>query len=255
MMNEQNVSPSVEPINESVSVNETASPTVDTSVSIPVSAEPVIQEKAKTFSQDQVNIISADVKRRAEARLRSEYEAQLKSLNVPRQQEAKPSEQTQTQDAPSAPTTYTEEQIYNIVKQRQERDQEEYNQQVIANDFLTKVQAAGKVDKMESSGLGKVPPNHPLVPMLNSLDNVGDVIDDFDANPVKIANLLNITMLNPMGAFKELQAISNSIKRNKEALAKAKAPEPLNQLKPSSYGLGGGDSSISERRRNPAFRF
>jgi hypothetical protein len=100
-----------------------------------------------------------------------------------------------------------------------------------------------------------LPVNHPLIPMLNSLDNVTDIIDDFDENPAKVANLLAVTMLNPMNGFKELQKISQSIKRNKEALAKPKAAEPSSQLKPSSYGLGDGISSVSEKRKNSLFKF
>ena len=260
MINEQNVSPSVAPVSESAPVIESVQPTVNTS--IPASSEPVKQEKVKTFTEDQMKVISDDVKRRTEARLRAEYEAQLKSSNTQKQQESTPGEQTQQQtgqQTQTVPSAYTEEQIYNIVKQKQAQDQEKYAQEAALNDFLTKIKAAGKGDKLEASGLGNLKLDHPLIPtlmpMLNSLDNVADVIDDFGDNPVKVANLLAVTMLNPMNGYKELQAISQSIKRNKEALAKEKAPEPLNQLKPSSYGLGGGASSISDKRRNPAFKF
>jgi hypothetical protein len=150
---------------------------------------------------------------------------------------------------------YNEEQLYNNFKQRQERENQEQQTQNIANDFLAKIQSSGRAEKLESSGLGQLPVNHPLVHMLNSVDNLSDIIDDFETNPVKVANLLSITHLNPMNGLRELQNISASIRRNKEALEREKAPAPLSQLKPSSYGLGGGPQTISDKRRNSAFKF
>ena len=223
--------------------------------------EPQKDKNEKFFTQDQLNIMSNDVKRRTEAKIRAEYEARMKELMASKKQDANeqqnaiPSGDEQKSAEALSSAGYTEEQIYNIVKQRQQRDHEESAKQYVVTELLTKIQAAGKAEKLESSGLGNLPSDHPLVPMLNSLDNVGDVIDDFEANPVKVANLLAVTMLNPTNGLKELQAISQSIKRNKEALAKEKAPEPLNQLKPSSYGLSSGDESVSGRRRNSLFKF
>lgn len=253
MTDEQNASPDISPAVESAPQSDTVQQsTTDTNASMP--SEPVKQ--GKVFDEAQMRNISAsvkrDVERKTEARLRAEFEAQLKTYQ-PQQQ------QTQTEQALSQPASsiagLTEEQLYNNFRQRQEREQYELQTQNTTNDFLMKIQAAGKADKIESSGLGQIPTNHPLVSMLNGVDNIADVIDDFDSNPVKVANLLAITHLNPMNGFKALQEISQSIKRNKEALAKDKAPEPLTQLKPSSYGLGGGASSISEKRKNTAFKF
>ena len=252
MVNEQNATPSVVPAIPAAPVIEASQPTVDTKIdtSPSVSSEPVKQEEGfKSFTEDQMKVISADVKRRTEARVRAELEAQYRPQKAPEQ----PAEQYQASQPAIA--NYTEEQLYNSFRARQEKEQAELNQQNVANELLMKVQAAGLAQKIESSGIGNLPLNHPLVPMLNSLDNVADVIEEFDTNPVKVANLLAVTMLNPMNGFKELQSLSQSIKRNKEALAKAKAPEPQSQLKPSSYGLGGGASTVSDKRKNAAFRF
>lgn len=242
MLSDNNASS--ESVVESAPVTETA-PQQDVSNESSVESTPVKQEK--TFNESQMRIISAqvkrDVERRTEERLRSEYEAQYR----PQSSEQQASEQTQP--------AYNEEQLYNNFKARQEREQHEANTQYIANEFLQKLQSTGKAEKIESSGIGNLPVNHPLIPMLNGLDNISDVIDDFDSNPIKVANLLAITHLNSMNGFRELQNISNSIKRNKEALARDKAPAPLSQLKPSSYGLGGGPRTISDKRRDPSMKF
>jgi hypothetical protein len=246
-MEEQDVSSSTQGSEVApATIAEPTPSTSDTSVTASSSA-PLEEEKGKTFNEDQMHIISDDVRRRTEAKLRAEYEAQIKSLREPKQQ-AQSEQQANI-------AGLTEEQLYNNFKQRQQAEQQEFEQQNAVNTFLTKVQAAGMGQKIESSGLGQLPVNHPLIPMLNSLDNVTDVVDDFDANPTKVANLLAVTMLNPMNGFKELQKLSQSIKRNKEALAKPKAAEPPPQLKPSSYGLGDGTSSVSEKRKSSLFKF
>jgi len=239
MLSENNVSN--ESVVESAPVTETAPQQDVVSNESSVSTEPV--KKEKSFSESQMRIISNDVKRRTEERLRAEYEAQYR----PSTQEQPVTEQSQP--------VYNEEQLYNNFKQRQEREQQEMQTQSIANDFLSKIQISGKADKLESSGLGQLPVNHPLVHMLNSVDNLSDIIDDFETNPVKVANLLAITHLNPMNGLRELQNISASIRRNKEALERDRAPAPLSQLKPSSYGLGGGPRTVSDKRRDPALKF
>ena len=238
MLSENNVSN--ESVVEASPVTESA-PQQDVSNEPSVSAEPVKQ--SKVFNEEQMKIISNSVRKNTEAKIRAEYEAQYR----PSTQEQPVTEQSQP--------AYNEEQLYNNFKQRQEREQQEMQTQNIANDFLSKVQAANRADKLESSGLGQLPVNHPLVHMLNSVDNLSDIIDDFETNPVKVANLLAITHLNPMNGLRELQNISASIRRNKEALERDRAPAPLSQLKPSSYGLGGGPRTVSDKRRDPALKF
>lgn len=238
MLSDNNIS-NEQPVVDASPVTESA-PQQDVSNEPSVSSEPVKQ--GKTFSEEQMRVISAATKRNVEAKLRAEYEAKYNP-----QRAEQPAEQSQP--------VYDEEQLYNNFKQRQEQEQQELQTQSIANDFLAKVQQSGRADKLESSGLGQLPVNHPLVHMLNSVDNLSDIIDDFEASPVKVANLLAITHLNPMNGLRELQNISASIRRNKEALEREKAPAPLSQLKPSSYGLGGGPQTISDKRRNPSLKF
>lgn len=254
-MEEQNTTVTSTQVSESIpaQVVEAAPQTSDSS--IPASPEPVANtaQEEEFYNKDQMRVISNDVKRRTEAKLRAEYEAKIRELNE-LQSGSQQETQQQSSQRPNI-AALTEEQLYANFKQRQQAEQQEIEQQNVVSTFLNKVQAAGIGQKIESSGLGQLPVNHPLIPMLNSLDNVTDIIDDFDENPAKVANLLAVTMLNPMNGFKELQKISQSIKRNKEALAKPKAAEPPPQLKPSSYGLGGGVSSVSEKRKSSLFKF
>ena len=249
-MEEVNVSTASQVVDTSPAPESAEPVTQNNEVSQPASSEPVKQEESKAYNEDQMRVISNDVKRRTEAKLRAEYEAQLQALQGYPQQE-------KTEQSPSIAglTEQQLHQLYSNFKQRQDFEQREVEQQNVVNSFLTKVQAAGLGHKIESSGLGQLPVNHPLIPMLNALDNVNDVIDDFDTNPVKVANLLAVTMLNPTKGFQELQNLSNSIKRNKEALAKPKAAEPPTQLKPSPYGLGNGVLSVSDKRKNSLYKF
>ena len=250
-MEEVNVSTASQVV-EARPAPQSAEPVTQTNeVSTPAPSEPVKQEESKAYNEDQMRVISNDVKRRTEAKIRAEYEAQLQAL------QGYPQQQERTEQIPSIAglTEQQLHQLYSNFRQRQDIEQREVEQQNVVNSFLTKVQAAGLGNKIESSGLGQLPVNHPLIPMLNALDNVNDVIDDFDANPVKVANLLAVTMLNPTKGFQELQNLSNSIKRNKEALAKPKAAEPPTQLKPSPYGLGNGVLSVSDKRKNSLYKF
>ncbi len=252
-VNNENVSQ--QPVEASAPI-ETAAPVEQ----INVDSTPAPAEEAKRddlLTKDQMRIISADVKRRTEAKVRAEYEEQLRALREG-QQRGDTSPNQSPQEAQSNIAGLSQDQIhqlYNDFKQRQNFEQQEIEQQNAVNNLLAKVQAAGISQKIESSGLGNLPLNHPLIPMLSSLDNVTDVIDDFDSNPVKVANLLAVTMLNPTKGFQELQNLSNSIKRNKEALAKPKAAEPPAQLKPTTYGLGNGTPSVSDKRKSALFKF
>lgn len=253
-MEDSNVLAASQP-SETNSTQQTVEPvTQSNEVSEPALSEPVKQEN-DTITKDQMRVISADVKRRTEAKLRAEYEAQLNALRDNKKQESPENISQQEQVNIAGLTDEQLHQLYNNFKQRQSYEQQETEQQNVVNSFLTKVQSAGLGQKIESSGLGQLPVNHPLIPMLNSLDNVNDVIEDFDANPIKVANLLLVTNLNPVKGFNELQNLSNSIKRNKEALAKPKASNPPDQLKPSSYGLGNGVTSTADKRKNPLYKF
>jgi hypothetical protein len=247
---------------ENISIENTAAPQAEPAVQQSNVVDTVVKSEPTTFNQDQVNIISADTKRRTEERVRAEVKAEYESRYGAKPNLSTQNEAIGTGAVQSSPSTnqienkgFNEEQLYQNFRQRQEQEQQHFQQQQMTNDSLMKIQASGKADKIESSGIGNLPTNHPLIPMLNSLDNIADVLDDFSDNPVKVANLLAVTYLNPLNGFKELQGISNSIKRNKDALAKEKAPVPSSQLKPSSLGLGGGELSMSSKRSNKAFRF
>jgi len=242
---------------EAVEVSEDAS-AIDNNVAAETSVAPEKQpaeENVKHFSQDQVNIISNDVKRKTEARIRAEYEARLNAANTADQQSSERHyEQDEMVQRPSQ-EAYTEEQRYQLFKRRQQQEYEDQTRLAVANDIKSKLVAAGNFDKLESSGLGQISSDHPLVSMLNSLDNLPDVVNEFDADITKLTTILNATNIKPQKGIQKLIALSQSIKRNKEALSREKAPEPLSQIKPSSYGLGGGEESISDIRKLPSLRF
>ena len=238
-------------------------------VSQVVETKPV-ERPAKVFNEDQMRIISNNAKRagerEAEERLRRQYQPQPGQQPTLNTQEAtnagelvgrQPLAANSSQNGSNAiidPEAQFREFQRRLDSER-ERDHAIAQTQQIASDFVLKVQASNRSGQLESSGIGNLPTDHPIIPLLNSIDNVPDVLDDLAANPSKVPSLIAITFLNPLNGLREIQALSDSIKRNKEALAKAKAPPPPDQLKPSTYGLSGGEKSISDKRRDPLYRF
>ena len=141
-----------------------------------------------------------------------------------------------------------------LEQQNEQRHREEQSQ--VVSEFLGKVQSSGRGDQIKTTGIGRLYENHPFIPLLNSFDNMDDMLDHFSENPEKVPQLAATAWLDPDNGFRAMKKVSESIKRNKEALAKEKAPVPQSQLKPSSYGLGGGGTeSVSDLRKNPMLRF
>jgi len=261
---------SVQPAIESSAADTSTQPTSSTPVVSPVVETKLAERPVKVFNEDQMRIISNNAKkageRDAEERLKRQYESQLGLKPTLNTQEAtnagelvgrQPQTANSSQNGSNA--ILDQEAQFREFKRRldSERAQEYANAQTqqIANDFVLKVQASNKGDKLDASGIGNLPPDHPIIPLLNSIDNVPDVLDDLAAHPSKVPNLIAITYLNPLNGLREIQALSDAIKRNKEALAKAKAPAPPDQLKPSTYGLSGGERSIADKRKDPLYRF
>jgi hypothetical protein len=221
--------------------------TTTTAPEIKTQDAPVKPEKL--FTQDQFNVASNDVKKRTEqkveARLRAEFAEKLASL-----QQQSNSSAAMSQPVEASKQVYTEDQVWDVIQRRQQEAEQTAKVQYVASEFVNKVQSANAMDKLEKLGISKVSIDSPIVSFLNSVDNIGDVLSDFNENPIKLANLDAIYRINPELATQELQKLSQSIKRNKEALEKEKAPVPSDKLRPSSLGLGSGTTSISSIRKS-----
>jgi len=118
----------------------------------------------------------------------------------------------------------------------------------VAQQFTGKITAAkSKIPDIEESTMlldlaGK---NAGMAYLLNMVDNTADLIHDLRHNPSKAANLSAIMNINPQLAFQEVQKLSDSIKKNQNALGMKQPNTPLDQLEPTDASLNNGSSSIA----------
>lgn len=126
----------------------------------------------------------------------------------------------------------------------------------IAYDFVGKMQAAkDKYSDFEETVAQLNLPAHPhIVYWANSLDNTADVVYDIAKNPEKFAGILMLAQSAPELARRKLSELSNSIKKNEEALKQPNVNEPLSQLRPSSVGTDNGSMKVRDLRRQPWLR-
>lgn len=92
------------------------------------------------------------------------------------------------------------------------------------------------------------------VEAFNNLPNTADVLYELGKNPAKFSNVLTLMGRSPRLAYEELCRLSDSIKKNEDALAQNsanKVNEPLDQVKPTNIGAGNGKnpSSVSDFRK------
>lgn len=215
----------------------------------------------KTFTRDELAKITDRTKRETEEKVRKEVlsEMQRKALES--------AEQLQMQSSvpnPSIPTQQqqggqylTREDLINLQRKQAEDIQKKIDSE-IANSFMQKIELAKQEnpdfdkDVMTPLNVGGLP--MPIVNLLNSVDNVGDVLKEMAERPSTFTEVMNAYAWNPELARKALYKLSNSIKANKDAIKQPKAEPPLSQIKPSPTGKDSGKLSIQELRKLPQYR-
>lgn len=87
-------------------------------------------------------------------------------------------------------------------------------------------------------------------------DNTDAIIYDLAKNPQKLAQLHTLAMADSELAVEEITKLSESIKRNEEAVnTNTKSPQPLSKLKPSVVaGKDNGSMTVSDLRKQPWLR-
>jgi hypothetical protein len=157
--------------------------------------------------------------------------------------------------------TLSEDELYKLVESHSEDLAARKRANEVASQFVGKMQAGMQKHKDFESVVGVLDiPNLPgtMIDFANSMDNTADVMYELGKNPSKFASVLMLSHSNPGMAKKEFEKLSNSIKRNQEALeneAKTKVNEPLNQIKPSIAGTDSGEcKTISDYRRQDYLR-
>lgn len=219
-------------------------------------------KQEKSFSPDQMRVISNNAKTAGIKEEREKWQKIISEQYSPKTPPQTPQQTNTNSDqipiSVASANGISEDELYQKFQQRQQQEQETARLQEQAASFLSKIQVNGLGDKLISSGLGKLTTDHPLIPMLNTLENLPDIIDDLDTHPSKLGNLITAVYLNPTRAMSELSELSASLRKNREALerAKNKAPPPPDQMKPTTnYGLSSGEQTIADKRKNKLFKF
>jgi hypothetical protein len=250
----QNVSSGVE---SNVPVSETVNNTVPT--------ETKENTPEKTFTRDELAKITDRTKRETEDKVRREVlaEMQRKALESAEQLQSQVPQQTQTQPQPQIvqqqPNAQylTREDLINLQRKQAEEIQNKMDIDV-ANSFMQKIELAKQENPefekevMTPLKIGGLP--MPIVNLLNSVDNVGDVLKEMADRPSTFTEIMNSYAWSPELARKALYRLSNSIKTNKDAMKQPKAEPPLSQIKQSPTGKDSGKMTVNELRKLPQYR-
>jgi hypothetical protein len=218
----------------------------------------VSQEPAeKMLAQSQVNEIVRAAQARAAEKAKREMQEQFQI------------QQQQNMQAPSMSSPqFNEDALRQMIAEESRRAQEQIIENErrradeaaatqMAQEIIGKL-AAGKTKYedfetvVQDMGISNYPQ---LMKMANQFDNLHDIVYELGTNPSKIGSLAVLAYTNPQLAQKEMRSISEAIKRNETAQQNHKSsPQPLVGLKPSTAGRDNGKTSVSDLRKNPAFR-
>ena len=239
-------------------------------------------EKDGLLPQDKVNDIVGHAKREAyergrrdslaEMKIAQEQSAQTQQPQMQQQSmqqpvQAAPPQQMQQQQAPQGVQSQSPVDIQRMIDEHLQRhmsaQQEAAKQQAADAEWQSTVsQFIGKA----SPGMQTIPDfkeqvnnlnlenNRHILRLLNTVDNVPEVVKELNANPSKLVTLDNLCRLNPNQAITEMQRLSKSINANQAALQQANANEPLSQVKPSSVAPDDGSRTIKDMRKQSYLR-
>lgn len=239
-------------------------------------------EKDGLLPQDKVNDIVGHAKREAyekgrrdslaemkiaqeQAAQNQQAQAQQQSMQQQPVQAAPP--QTMQQQAPQGVQSHSPDDIQRIIDQRLQQhlaaQQETHAKQMADAEWQ---QTVGQFISKASPGMQTVPDfkekvnnlnlenNRHILRLLNTVDNVPQVVEELDKNPSKLVTLDNLCRMNPNQAIMEMQRLSKSINANQAALQQASANEPLSQVKPSNVAPDDGSRTIKDMRKQSYLR-
>lgn len=196
----------------------------------------------KTFTQSELNKIVGrvreDARQDAYNRAKAELEAKQSQQSVGGMEQIDP------------------EQINRMIEDKiQERVRLAEAHKTVEN-FLNKVKAAeskypGLEERVEKLNLAAAP--H-IVQWANSFDNTADILKEFTDNPAKYAQVVMLSQFSPDSARQLMVTLSDSIKKNQEALKQPKVDEPLSQISPSSVGTDNGSMTLEDYKRQDWLR-
>lgn len=218
----------------------------------PVEQAPPPLPPANMLSQEQVNRIVAREKQKAAEAARREAEEkynQMQSYGNRDSEVANIYQQVQER--------FNQEQ--NRLRQEFEDKQMKEHMNQVANNYLTKVEAAkGAYEDFDDVIKDFDPAEFPkLVYLLAGMDNAGHVLYDLSKNPFKLGAINNLAETSPKRAQKELLKLSQSIQANQQAQADSQAQttaDPLDRLQPSRVAGSNGKQTISDLRNQSWLR-
>ncbi len=218
-------------------------------------------EPEKTLPVSRVNELVKKAKHKGERKMQNELEALRSELAEIKNAQG----QGQTgMGGMSVNTDEIRQQVIDQVTQDLMKQQEADRQKLIeqealqvANQFHGKMQQGKeRYDDFEDVIAGFNPGEFPsLVILANEADNTADVMYELKKNPTKLAALASLVERSPTLARSEIAKLSNSIKKNQEAIAQEQnTTEPLDRMKPSTVGVDNGSRSIRDLRSQPSLR-
>lgn len=207
-------------------------------------SQPAIQEKTLT---------QADVDRAVSARLAREREKMQMQGGM-----GGVSQPAIDEEALIAKATQRMQQQMDEQRQAYELEQQKAQIDEIAKTYLEKMEQGKELyEDFDEVTQDFSPKAYPQVTIMASqYDNLPDIMYELGKNPRKLVDLHVLALTNPPQAKREMQKLSQSIKRNEEALANnVKSPSPLTKLKRSTRaGQDTGKRTISDLRKDPRFR-
>lgn len=214
-------------------------------------AQPQAQKAERMVPQSEVDKAIYAVKMRA----REEAEAQL------RQQQAGMGGMQQPvydEEALLAKATARMQQQQEEQRKALEAEQQKAQVDEIARTYLEKMSQGKEIyEDFDEVTSDFNPGAYPQVTILASQqDNLPDIMYELSKNPQKLTHLHVLALTNPAQARKEMTKLSQSIKRNDDAIANnSKSPAPLSKLKTSATaGQDNGKRSIRDLRKQDYLR-
>lgn len=147
---------------------------------------------------------------------------------------------------------YIQQLIAEQVPLRMQQHVQEAQLHQLASSFDSKIKAAGERHPELKKKMDLLDFNDPsilgLVHLTNNMENTGDIWNELLDNPTKLSGISTLAAAQPKLAEHHLQALSNSIKQNQQALADHQsASEPLSQIKPTQKsGVDNGNMSVAD---------
>jgi len=228
----------------------------------PEESTQAVQEE-KLLKQSEVNKLVGGVKVDAYEKGRRDAVAELERQRKTEEPKAAPATST-TPDQ----VTMSHEELKRVIEQeasaREEQvrlREEQKKAEVVVNQFVGKMKLGMEKHPDFEEVVTKLDiPNMPpqIVDWANSMDNTADIMYEIGKNPSKFANVLTLSVTSPRLAYDELMRLSDSIKKNEDAIKQGEntqVAEPLDQRKHSTAGVNSGKkSTVSDFRAQPWLR-